>query len=240
MRLSAGVAFALALIALAVTAIPAAAPPFGPHPKSSLFDRYRQVTQHGHAVVVVRGPVVLRRSPGGAALTRIADRTEWGSPRVLAVLGRRGSWLEVIATELPNGHRGWIPITSGQLLSNPWSVRVDLSARRVTVMRRERVARRFTVGIGSPATPTPAGRFSVTDKLKMSGVIYGCCALALSGHQPHISQGWRGGDRIAIHGTLEKSSIGNAESAGCLRAAERDTRWIVSHVWLGTVVDVRR
>ena len=240
MRLSAAAALAVALIALAVTAIPAAAPPFGPHPKSSLFDRYRQVARHGHPVIFLRGPVVARRAPGGRGLTRIASRTEWGSPRVLAILGRRGSWLEVIATELPNGHRGWIPIDSGQVLSNPWSIRVDLAARRVTVMRRARVVRQFPVGVGSPVTPTPAGKFSVTDKLSMGGLTYGCCALALSGHQPRISQGWKGGDRIAIHGTQVKDSIGKAESLGCLRAAERDTSWLVSHVWLGTVVDIRR
>ena len=239
MRPSAAVALLVALAVLAVTAIPAAAPPFGPHPKSSLFDRYRKVTRHGHPVIVLRGPVLVRRAAGGPGLTRIAGRTEWGSPRVLPILGRRGSWLEVIATELHNGHRGWIPIASGQLLSNPWSMRVDLAARRVTVMRRARVVRRFTVGVGSPATPTPAGKFSVTDKLSMGGLTYGCCALALSGHQPHISQGWKGGDRIAIHGTLVKDSIGKAQSLGCLRAAERDTSWLVSHVWLGTVVEVR-
>jgi hypothetical protein len=234
----AAVALLVALV-LAITAVPAAAPPFGPHPRSSVFDRYRQVTRHGHPVIVLRAPVVVRRGPGGRALTRVASRTEWGSPRVLPVLGRRGPWVEVIATELRNGHRGWVPIDAGQLLSNPWSMRVDLAAHRVTVMRRTRVMRRFTVGVGSPATPTPLGAFSVTDKLSMGGLSYGCCALALSGHQPHISQGWKGGDRIAIHGTLMKDSIGRSESLGCLRAAERDTRWLVGHVWLGTVVEIR-
>jgi hypothetical protein len=240
MRLSAGAALLVSLVFLAVTAIPAAAPPFGPHPKSSLFDRYRHVARNGHPVVILRGPVLARRGPAGPVVTRIAGRTDWGSPRALPILGRRGSWLEVIATELRNGHRAWIPITSGQLVSNPWSVQVDLGARQVTVMRKARVMRRFTVGVGSPVTPTPTGKFSVTDKLSMSGLIYGCCAVALSGHQPHISQGWKGGDRIAIHGTLAKDSIGKAESAGCLRAAERDTTWLVNHLWLGTVVDIRR
>jgi lipoprotein-anchoring transpeptidase ErfK/SrfK len=158
---------------------------------------------------------------------------------VLPILGRRGSWLKVIATELPNGHRGWIPIDSGQLVSDPWSARVDLSAHRVTIMRKARVVRRFTVGVGSPVTPTPVGKFSVTDKLSMSGLTYGCCAMALSGHQPHISQGWKGGDRIALHGTLEQDSIGKSESLGCLRARDRDTSWMVNHVWLGTVVEIR-
>ena len=65
-------------------------------------------------------------------------------------------------------------------------------------------------------------------------------ALALSGHQPHISQGWRGGDRLAIHGTRQQHTIGKAASFGCLRARDRDARWIVKNVFLGTLVELRR
>jgi lipoprotein-anchoring transpeptidase ErfK/SrfK len=81
----------------------------------------------------------------------------------------------------------------------------------------------------------------VTDKLELMGgtAAYGCCALALSGHQPHIAQGWRGGDRLAIHGTSEPGTIGKAASLGCLRARNRDAYWVVKHVFLGTVVEIR-
>jgi lipoprotein-anchoring transpeptidase ErfK/SrfK len=239
----------LVLIPLATGAIavtgwvgPAAAPPVGPHPKASDAERYQGVKDRGEPVAVLRRPTVLRTAPGGRRVARLTKRTEWGSPRVLATLEQKNGWLKVIATQLPNGRYGWIPMSAAQLVANPWAVTADLSARRVTVKKNGRVVRRFRVAVGKPSTPTPSGRFAVTDKLELMGgsAAYGCCALALSGHQPHISQGWRGGDRIAIHGTRQAHTIGTAASFGCLRARDRDALWIVKNVFLGTVVELRR
>jgi lipoprotein-anchoring transpeptidase ErfK/SrfK len=128
-----------------------------------------------------------------------------------------------------------------KLLANPWRLRVDLSARTVTVLRHGRVARRFPVAVGKPSTPTPTGRFAVTDKLEISGgsPAYGCCALALSGRQPRIEPGWQGGNRLAIHGTRLPQTIGHPASFGCLRALRRDARWVIDHVYLGSVVTIR-
>jgi lipoprotein-anchoring transpeptidase ErfK/SrfK len=126
-------------------------------------------------------------------------------------------------------------------VANPWAIAVDLSERTVEVSRRGRVVRRFLVGVGRPRTPTPTGRFGVTDKLEIAGgsPAYGCCALALTGHQTHIEPGWRGGDRLAIHGTRLTATIGDAASFGCLRARDRDVRWLVRRVFLGTIVSIR-
>ena len=73
----------------------------------------------------------------------------------------------------------------------------------------------------------------------MSGTTYGCCAVALSGHQPNIPQGWDGGDRIAIHGTPATESIGQAASLGCLRAHDRDVKALIRALPLGAPVFVR-
>jgi lipoprotein-anchoring transpeptidase ErfK/SrfK len=112
----------------------------------------------------------------------------------------------------------------------------------VTVTKSGRVVRRFSVAVGRPGTPTPPGRYAVTDKLELMSrsAAYGCCALALSGHQPRVAQGWAGGDRLAIHGTSEPQTIGRAASLGCLRARDGDARWVVQHVFLGTIVEIRR
>jgi lipoprotein-anchoring transpeptidase ErfK/SrfK len=234
----------LAAIAIALTGWvgPAKAPPAGSHPQPVQIDRYESVVRSGAPVAILRRRTALRAAPGGRALAGAARRTEWGTPRVLPVVARSGQWLKVIATELPNGRYGWIRIGSAQLVANPWAVRADLSQRRVTVLRSGRVVRRFPVAVGKPGTPTPTGRFAVTDKLRLTSrsAAYGCCALALSGHQPRTGQGWVGGDRLAIHGTSEPQTIGRAASLGCLRARDRDVRWVVAHVWLGSLVDVRR
>ena len=100
--------------------------------------------------------------------------------------------------------------------------------------------RRIPVGSAGPATPTPVGEFAVTDKVRMieEASAYGCCALALTGHQPHIPQGWSGGDRLAVHGTQDESTIGQAVSLGCLRASEADMHWLIDRVPLGTPVEI--
>ena len=53
-------------------------------------------------------PTALRAEPAGRARERIGTETEFGSPRVLAVVGRERTWVEVMAAELPNGETGWV------------------------------------------------------------------------------------------------------------------------------------
>ena len=95
--------------------------------------------------------------------------------------------------------------------------------------------------IGRPSSPTPIGRFAVTDKLSGArySPAYGCCILALSAHQPNLPAGWRGGDRIAVHGTNDPGSIGAAASSGCPRAGAADMRYLLRAVPLGAPVFVR-
>jgi lipoprotein-anchoring transpeptidase ErfK/SrfK len=183
--------------------------------------------------------VALRASPGGKVLASIGTRTRWGSPRVLAVVGRRNGWLAVLSERRLDGRAGWIPASAAQLLREPYAIRIDLSKRQVTVRHDGDVVRRFTVAVGAPGSPTPTGRFAVTDTLKLVGAgPYGCCAIALTARQPEIPQGWTGGDRIAIHGTSEPGSIGQAVSHGCLRAQEADLRWLLRHIPLGSPVRI--
>jgi lipoprotein-anchoring transpeptidase ErfK/SrfK len=96
----------------------------------------------------------------------------------------------------------------------------------------------MTVGIGRSSSPTPVGRFAVTDKLSGSryGPYYGCCIVALSAHQPYLPAGWTGGDRIAIHGTNAPWTIGVPSSAGCPHASETDLRVLMRRVPLGAPV----
>ena len=195
-------------------------------------------------LAVVRGPVALREKPGGRAVVRVGSTTEFGSPRVLAVAARRDDWLGVVATERPNNRLGWVRRDSPALSvrRTGWSLHADLSGRALTLRKHGRRVHRLTVAIGRPGSETPTGRFAVTDKLSGSsyGPYYGCCILALSGHQPKTPPGWTGGSRLAIHGTDAPSTIGMAASAGCLRASDADLRPLMAKVPLGTTVFIRR
>jgi len=183
---------------------------------------------------------VLRAEPGGRIVARLRPRTEFGSARVLLVAARRGDWLGVVATQRPNRRLGWVKRDVVRLARVPWSIGVDISRRRLVLRRGGRVVERMTVAVGRRDAPTPTGRFAVTDKLELpGGSAYGCCAVALSGHQPKVIQGWTGGDRLAIHGTSHPETIGKAASLGCMRARRADLRYLLKVLPLGTPVRIR-
>jgi lipoprotein-anchoring transpeptidase ErfK/SrfK len=160
----------------------------------------------------------------------------------MAVIRQRGHWLGVASERLPNGNLGRVRRNEVTLLRELWRIDVDLSERRAMLTRKGKRQTSFPVAIGAPDTPTPPGRYGVTDRLSTGGAgsPYGCCVLALSGHQPDVPQDWPGGDRLAIHGTSAPETIGQAASHGCLRASEKTMRLLIAKVPLGTQVVIRR
>ena len=190
----------------------------------------------------VRGATMLYREPGGRKRMKLTARTEWNSPRVLGVVTQRTGWLGVQAPELKNGEIAWIRRSEAQVDCARWSLHADLSKRRIVVRRDGRAMRKLTVAVGREENPTPTGRFSVTDKLKVldaSASPYGCCVLALTGHQTDLPPYWPGGDRLAVHATKDESSIGRPVSLGCLRATSSQVRWLIETIPLGAPIFIR-
>lgn len=182
----------------------------------------------------------LRRAPGGERVRRVGRKSRWGGPAILAVVERRGDWVGVLHHAMPNGEPGWVREDHVRLVRQPWSIEVDLSERRAVVKLHDKAVDRFPVATGRPESPTPTGRFGVTDRLTTPpGSAYGCCILALSGTQPKVPAGWPGGDRIAIHGTPVEASVGMPASAGCLRARDRDMRMLMRRIPVGARVEIR-
>jgi hypothetical protein len=182
--------------------------------------------------------VDLRREPGGPIVARLGDETEFGSPVSFSVVATRPGWLGVTAPEIPNGELAWIARDPRRVSVywTRWSIHADLSGRSLELRYGRKPAGRFAVTIGGPGTETPPGRYGVTDGISFrDSPYYGCCALALSGHQTRaLPTGWIGGDRLAIHGT--PGAVGNAESLGCIRATDETMRYLFSRVPLGTPV----
>jgi lipoprotein-anchoring transpeptidase ErfK/SrfK len=198
----------------------------------------------GYSVLRVRGSVKLHSKPGGKVLASVGSTTQFGSPSTLTVAAQKAGWVGVTSTDLPNGTLGWVKAKGHGLVPERRtrvSIRIDLSRKRLQLVSGRRVVRTATVGIGRPGSPTPTGRFSITDKLSGGayGPYYGCCILALSGHQTNTPAGWRGGDRLAIHGTNNPASIGVPSSAGCLHAEAEDLKALMKRVPLGTPVFIR-
>ena len=199
-----------------------------------------------HVIVRVQSGhvVALRSRPFGRVVAQVGALTRFGSPRALGVVGSsRGRWLAVTEADVAGNRVVWLDARAGGLRYSRTRLEldVDLSARTLTIRSDSAVLRRVSVGVGAFDSPTPIGRFAVTDKLAGGNfsAAYGCCILALSAIQPHLPAGWRGGNRVAIHGTLSPSDFGRAVSAGCVHAQDIDLRYLMRVVPLGTPVVIR-
>jgi hypothetical protein len=190
------------------------------------------------AILSVReGARVALHSRPGRVLKSIGSRSEFGSPRVLAVAARRGPWIGVVTPLRPNGKLAWVRFDPAKLnlYWTRYSINVRLAQRRMVLRYGERVLGRYVVTIGAAGSDTPQGRFAITDALDFgASPDYGCCALALSGRQDDLPVGWLGGDRLAIHGT--PGAVGDAASLGCIRATDTTMRTLFKRVPLGTPV----
>jgi hypothetical protein len=185
--------------------------------------------------------IALRASPGGPVVDRVGDRTEFGSVRVFWIERVRGAWFGVPASEFPDGRLAWIMDDrfAVDVSETHFWIIADVSQEVLELHYGDRILDRFPVSVGSAGSPTPLGDYSVTDGLVGRGLgpWYGCCLLALTGHQPNLPAGWIGGNRMAIHGT--PGSVGGATSHGCLRASDPDMISLFARVPLGAPVFIR-
>jgi hypothetical protein len=170
------------------------------------------------------------------------DTTPFGSRATFAVVAREGEWLGVYSNVLRNGDVGWIRYSRAGLAIQRHRVRivVDRSERRLDLIRRGRRAMSVSVGVGRPGSETPLGTFAVTDRLGNGrwSRSYGCCVIALTGRQTRLPSGWRGGDRLAIHGTDGRAAAATS-SAGCVAVDAAPLRRLMRSVPLGTLVTIR-
>jgi lipoprotein-anchoring transpeptidase ErfK/SrfK len=135
---------------------------------------------------------------------------------------------------------GWIRLRGLDLGRTRYSVSVDLSRRVLTVKRLNKVVMRFPAATGAPSSPSPVGRYFVTDRVSADpGGPFGSFAFGLSGIQPNLPPGWTGGDQMAIHGTNDPSSIGRPVTAGCPRVSERALDRLKPVMRLGTPVEIK-
>lgn len=171
-----------------------------------------------------RGGLVALRRPGGGPVQAFGRRNVNGVRTVFGVLGAvrdercRPLWYRVQLPIRPNGATGYVRARDVELFRVRTRIEVDLSERRIDFFRGGRRVLRLSAAIGKSATPTPTGRFYVNQRLLSddpSGP-FGPGGIGISAFSPVLT-GWTQGGPIAIHGTNDPGSIGEAASYGCLR-----------------------
>lgn len=186
---------------------------------------------------------VVHRHPNGPVIGMIAGTTPLGTHSWAWALrvGPNHDWAQVVLPWRPNGRSGWIQLDGRLRIHTAYWVRADLSSRTVTLMKGRHPRIVFRAAVGAAGTPTPTGKFFVTDRVATGDPYgpFGWFAFGLSGHQPNLPAGWSGGDQLAIHGTNAPSSIGTAASAGCLRVSATALSTLRRYLRLGTPVVIR-
>jgi hypothetical protein len=196
------------------------------------------------AAVAVRRLNAFRR-PGGAAFARFGTQNVNRVPTVFAVRAARVAadcsprWYRVQLPQKPNGIEGWVRAPDVELARVHTRIEVDLSQRRVTLFHDGRRVISTTAAIGSPATPTPTGRFYVNQRLVPTDTNgpFGPGAIGISAFSDVLT-GWAQGGPIAIHGTNQPWSIGHAVSNGCLRVRNDVLRRLFRATLAGTPVTI--
>jgi lipoprotein-anchoring transpeptidase ErfK/SrfK len=137
----------------------------------------------------------------------------------------------------PNGTKGWVRAREVALARVRTRVVVDLSARRLTLYRGGHRVLTTPVAIGSPATPTPTGRYYVNQRLIPTDPNgpFGPGAVGIYAFS-NVLTGWVQGGPIAIHGTDAPWSIGHAVSNGCIRLQNPILRRVFAAALAGTPV----
>jgi lipoprotein-anchoring transpeptidase ErfK/SrfK len=197
------------------------------------------------AAAVVR-PTTAYDRPGGRPLARFGVLNVNGVPTVFSAVGERvdrrcrATWLHVELPLRPNGLTGWVRAADVVRARVRTRIVVDLSARRLALYRGGRLVLTTAVAVGSPATPTPTGRFYVNQRLLPTDPTgpFGPAALGVSAFSPVLT-GWAQGGPIGIHGTNEPWSIGRPVSNGCIRVRNDVIRRLFARTLAGTPVVIR-
>ena len=215
--------------------------------RASLRSARRKVRRDQSIVARARGasvPVYASRS-ARRPRTRVAARVIEGQRVPLVFLvrrrGRTGR-LEVHLPVRPNLSTGWIRRRDVTLSATAYRVRVELRRHRLTVWRGSKRIVRKPIGTGQAVSPTPRGRYFVTDLIRARNPadVYGPYAFGLSGHS-NVYTSFRGGTgQIGLHGTNDPGALGADVSAGCIRVDNRTITALARILPLGTPVDIRR
>jgi lipoprotein-anchoring transpeptidase ErfK/SrfK len=196
----------------------------------------------GLLVDVSRDIAMTARPGGGRVVGVLPARSRYYRARMIAWVqrvSRDGRFGRLAVPYSASGRSGWIPLDGLDRRRTRLRVLISLSRHRLELERRGRVVMGAPAGTGSPASPTPRGRYFVTDRVAFShGGYLGRFAFGLSGIQPRLPAGWSGGDQLAIHGTNDPSSVGRSSSAGCIRVSDDTLDRLRRLIPLGTPVIV--
>ena len=109
--------------------------------------------------------------------------------------------LGVQLPQRPNGRVGWVDARFVRVTWSPWRIEVTRSSGRARLLHDGHPVRNFSVNVGTPATPTPAGLFAVLYAVPSdTSTSYGAWIIGLSAESNALLSFNGGPGRIGLHG----------------------------------------
>jgi hypothetical protein len=218
--------FVLAAAPVATAATPSAGlPDASPQGSERLSDEVK-LTRWAHPTQ--RATAFSRPSTKAKKVGRLRLLTEDGFGEVYLLLStwtssKGDQWVRVRLPMRPNGRKGWVRRDSlGNYNRVTTRIVVNRSRLRATLYRGGKQVFSARVGVGTPSTPTPSGRFWIREKFRVAGTtIYGTHAIGTSAYAPTLSD-WPGGGVVGLHGTNQPGLIPGRPSHGCVRLRNED------------------
>ncbi|MFK4482100.1 L,D-transpeptidase family protein [Curtobacterium sp. AB7] len=191
-------------------------------------------------VAAVRGAsIAVHTAPGGAVTTTLPNPQASGAPLVFLVVAQQDGWVQVQLAQRPNGSTGWVEKTSVDLSADPYAIVVTTSTNTLELYKAGKVVDSYPVATGTGGTPTPTGRFALTELLAPTNAGYGPYAYGTTAFSDVLNSFGGGPGQIGLHGTDDTSSIGTAASHGCVRMHNADITALAGLLPLGTPIQVR-
>ncbi len=103
---------------------------------------------------------------------------------------------------------------------------IDVPNRQLHLYDSNQMVNSFPIAVGKPATPTPAGTYTVIEKVPYPGGVFGTRWLGLSRRY------------YGVHGTNAPWLIGQAVSNGCIRMYNSDVEYVYDRVDIGSEVRI--
>ena len=121
----------------------------------------------------------------------------------------------------------------------PRRIIVSIPDRRLVVLDNNQVVVAFPVAVGAPASPSPVGTFAVVNRIS-NPTYYKPGTVIGPGPRNPLGTRWIGLSQksYGIHGTDVPSSIGYAQSHGCIRLHNADVERLFEHVRTGDIVEI--
>jgi lipoprotein-anchoring transpeptidase ErfK/SrfK len=193
------------------------------------------------ARVLYAGIIRRTHSNTAKALGRLRQLTEDGYPEVYLALRsytdmNGKEWTQIRVPGRPNGRTGWVArVALGSFQQTRWQIVVNRRTLRMTVFWNGKRRWRRPVGVGTPQTPTPAGRFWIREKIRVTDAASPYWPYALGTADYSTLSEWPGGGVVGIHGDWNQPQlIPGRPSHGCIRMRDGDIAWLAKHVPVGT------